>query len=157
MSIQKIIPNNIGVPAKNWKATSITIDYLNMKAQSTCLGYVNEEAMNDPDARHIDSDTITLNFFWNEDEKNAMKPQKPERIRELEKKTEKTAEEIVELRRLTESYEKMVKIWESEANRQVINDELWQAFQILLKYQYIFHTKGEKLKDGKLLLDTNRQ
>ena len=159
MAIKKDIASDYGFPISYWKATAITIDYLNMKAQSTALWYATKEAM---DAwkinNHLDLDIVTVDLFWNQESLEHDKPVKSEALVTLEAKQDKTEQEQEEYTKLLNEYNSNLEQWQAATKtRQVVNDELKQAFETILKYQHLYHLKQPKLSGWEILPDNTEQ
>lgn len=152
MAIKKDIPLDNGAIAGFWKATAITIDYVNMKAYSTSQGYFSEEVMNDTSNKpSMDTDVVSVNLFWTEEDMLKTWPRKSDELIALEKKKNKTEEEIEMFDSLIQKYQDDVSRWINSTNNIVITPELKKIFDTLLKLQYSFHLKWEKLKWGELI------
>lgn len=158
MAIKKDITLDSGVVASHWKATAITIDYVNMIAYSTAQGYVSQEIMDDKNNRpSVDTDTVQVHLFWSQEELEATKPKKSEELTTLELKKDRTPEEDTHLISIGALYEEDVKRWEEEKTRVVITQDMMNVFVTLLQNQHIFHLKGNKLKGGEIIADNTDQ
>lgn len=96
----------------------------------------------DWDSTHIDYDKVSVKLFYRQEDIDATKP---DRLRELEKLVDHTAEEITEQETLTNG-------WSKEQVRFLLTTEMVWAFQTILCYQYQFHLAGDKLKDATNIL-----
>lgn len=158
MAIKKDITLESGVVASHWKATAITIDYVNMIAYSTAQGYVSQEIMDDKNNRpSVDTDNVRVHLYWTQEELEKDKPKKSEEQTLLELKKERTPEEEVRLIQIGAIHEEDVQRWEQEKTRIVVTPEMMQVFVTLLREQHTFHLKGDKLKNGTIIADNTKQ
>ena len=63
----KNIKNTQLVEVTDWKATGISIDYNEMKAQSIMSGYVSKEAM-DSNVEPLDVDVQQAKIYWSQED-----------------------------------------------------------------------------------------
>lgn len=94
----------------------------------------------------MDSDIVSVRFFWSKEELDAAKPQKNDIQKELESKEELTDEEKTQLAQYQESYTQQLYMWEKMTNPLLITQELAGAFAIISKYAYEAHKNGQKLE-----------
>lgn len=144
MALKKSIPTQYGVDATYWKNSRITFDLQTQSASSNCLGYASEEAAKN-NATPIENDAVNVCFFWSQEEYEAAKPKKMERIIELETQKELTDEEKAMLESMQTQYAQQLYMWEKMTNPLIINAELATAFGIISKYAYEMHKKWQKL------------
>lgn len=145
MALQKEIPTTYGVPASYWKASRIDLDLKNTSARSTCEGYASKEA-SENNATPMDSDMVSVRFFWSKEELEAAKPQKNDLQKELEAKEELTETEKTQLAQYQDNHAQQVDMWEKMTNPLLITQELAGAFAIISKYAYEAHKNGQKLE-----------
>ena len=147
----KNIKNRQLVPVTDWKATGISIDYNEMKAQSIMSGYASKEAM-DNNAEPLDVDVHQAKIYWSQEDLSKEYPAQPERLKELLEKKTLTEAEKEEKQRLEEGYQAQVDQF-LETPRIVMDEKLIVAFHILGEVQNKVHLGGAKFKGAEILPD----
>lgn len=145
------IKNAQMVNVTDWKATGISIDYNEMKAQSIMSGYASKEAM-DNNAEPLDVDVRQAKIYWSQEDLNKEYPAQPERLKELLEKKTLTEAEKEEKQRLEEGYQAQVDQF-LETPRIVMDEKLIVAFHILGEVQNKVHLGGAKFKGTEILPD----
>lgn len=145
------IKNAQMVNVTDWKATGISIDYNEMKAQSIMSGYASKEAM-DNNAEPLDVDVRHAQIYWSQEDLNKEYPAQPERLKELLEKKTLTEAEKEEKQRLEEGYQAQVDQF-LETPRIVMDEKLIVAFHILGEVQNKVHLGGAKFKGTEILPD----
>jgi hypothetical protein len=131
------IKNAQMVNVTDWKATGISIDYNEMKAQSIMSGYASKEAM-DNNAEPLDVDVRHAQIYWSQEDLSKEYPAQPERLKELLEKKTLTEAEKEEKQRLEEGYQAQVDQF-LETPRIVMDEKLIVAFHILGEVQNKVH------------------
>ena len=139
------------VEVTDWKATGISIDYNEMKAQSIMSGYASKEAM-DNNAEPLDVDVQHTKIYWSQEDLNAEYPEQPKRLKELLEKTTLTDTEKEEKTQLEQSYQLQVDHF-LETPRIVMDEKLIVAFHILGEVQNKVHLGSAKFKGAEILPD----
>ena len=147
----KNIKNRQLVPVTDWKATGISIDYNEMKAQSIMAGYASKEAM-DNNAEPLDVDVRHAQIYWSQEDLSKEYPAQPERLKELLEKKTLTEAEKEEKQRLEEGYQAQVDQF-LETPRIVMDEKLIVAFYILGEVQNKVHLGGKKFQGAEILPD----
>lgn len=147
----KNIKNAQLVEVTDWKATGISIDYNEMKAQSIMSGYVSKEAM-DNNAEPLDVDVQHAKIYWSQEDLNAEYPEQPKRLKELLEKATLTEAEKEEKRQLEHSYQLQVDQF-LETPRIVMDEKLIVVFHILGEVQNKVHLGGKKFQGAQILPD----
>lgn len=145
------IKNAQMVNVTDWKATGISIDYNEMKAQSIMSGYASKEAM-DNNAEPLDVDVRHAKIYWSQEDLNKEYPEQPERLKELLEKKTLTEAEKEEKQRLEEGYQAQVDQF-LETPRIVMDEKLIVAFHILGEIQNKVHLGGKKFQGAEILPD----
>lgn len=139
------------VNVTDWKATGISIDYNEMKAQSIMSGYASKEAM-DNNAEPLDVDVRYAQIYWSQEDLSKEYPAQPERLKELLNKKDLTAEEKEEKGKLEKEYQSQVDVF-LETPRVVMDEKLIVAFHILGEIQNKVHLGGKKFQGAQILPD----
>lgn len=147
----KNIKNAQLVEVTDWKATGISIDYNEMKAQSIMSGYASKEAM-DNNAEPLDVDVRQAKIYWSQEDLNAEYPEQPKRLKELLEKTTLTDTEKEEKRQLDQGYQLQVDQF-LETPRVVMDEKLIVAFHILGEIQNKVHLGSKKFQGAQILPD----
>ena len=145
------IKNAQMVNVTDWKATGISIDYNEMKAQSIMSGYASKEAM-DNNAEPLDVDVQHAKIYWSQEDLNAEYPEQPKRLKELLEKPDLTDTEKEEKTQLEQGYQLQVDAF-LETPRVVMDEKLIVAFHILGEIQNKVHLGGKKFQGAKILPD----
>lgn len=145
------IKNAQMVQVTDWKATGISIDYNEMKAQSIMSGYASKEAM-DNNAEPLDVDVRHAQIYWSQEDLNKEYPEQPERLKELLEKKDLTTEEKEEKGKLEKEYQAQVDVF-LETPRVVMDEKLVIAFMILGDIQSKAHMSGSKFRGAEILPD----
>ena len=145
------IKNAQMVNVTDWKATGISIDYNEMKAQSIMSGYASKEAM-DNNAEPLDVDVRHAKIYWSQEDLSKEYPAQPERLKELLSKKDLTLEEKTEKVKLEQEYQAQVDIF-LEIPRVVMDEKLVIAFMILGSIQSKAHMSGTKFRGAEILPD----
>jgi hypothetical protein len=139
------------VEVTDWKATGISIDYNEMKAQSIMSGYVSKEVM-DNNAEPLDVDVQHAKIYWSQEDLNAEYPEQSKRLKELLEKQSLTDAEKEEKTQLEQSYQLQVDAF-LETPRVVMDEKLIVAFHILGEIQNKVHLGGKKFQGAQILPD----
>lgn len=145
------IKNAQMVNVTDWKATGISIDYNEMKAQSIMSGYASKEAM-DNNAEPLDVDVRHAQIYWSQEDLNKEYPAQPERLKELLEKKTLTDAEKEEKKQLEGNYQLQVDHF-LETPRIVMDEKLIVAFHILGEVQNKVHLGGKKFQGAEILPD----
>lgn len=145
------IKNAQMVQVTDWKATGISIDYNEMKAQSIMSGYASKEAM-DNNAEPLDVDVQHAKIYWSQEELDAEYPVQSKRLKELLEKQSLTDTEKEEKTQLEQGYQLQVDQF-LETPRVVMDEKLIVVFHILGEVQNKVHLGGTKFKGAEILPD----